>query len=112
MASTGIYIFDGGALTGSAVTQGTVVPTGKKRVIKAASLCNTTGGVVTATVYLVPSGGAAGASNTYISGRPIAAGETYPCPELVNQGLNEGGFVQALGNGLTFKYTSQEFVGS
>jgi hypothetical protein len=40
----------------------------------------------------------------------IAPGETYPCPELVNQGLNPGGSVQALGAGLTFKYTATDFI--
>lgn len=104
------YIFDGGALTGSAVTQGTVVPALTKRIIKSAALCNTTGSPIAGTVYLVPSGGTAGSTNTYISARAIAAGETYPCPELINQGLNAAGFVQALGNGLTFKYTSIEIV--
>jgi len=104
------YIFDGGALTGAAATQGTTVPALTKRVIKAATLTNTTGAPIAATVYLVPSGGTAGATNTYISARPIAAGESYPCGELINQGLNQGGTVQALGNGLTFKYTAVEFV--
>ena len=104
------YIFDGGALTGSAVTQGTVVGTLTKRVIKAASLCNTTGSPIAATVYLVPSGGTAASTNTYISARAIAAGETYPCPELIGQGLNAAGFVQALGNGLTFKYSAIDIV--
>lgn len=106
------YIFDGGALTGAAVTQGTVVPTLTKRVIRAAALCNTTGSPIAATVYLVPSGGTAGATNTYISARSISAGETYNCPELINQGLNAAGFIQALGNGLTFKYTSTEQTNS
>jgi hypothetical protein len=104
------YIFDGGALTGSAVTQGSIVPALTKRIIKSAVLTNTTGAPIAATVYLVPSGGTAGSTNTYISARPIAAGDSYPCPELINQGLNAGGFVQALGNGLTFKYTATEFV--
>lgn len=104
------YIFDGGALTGAAVTQGTAVPLLTKRIIRAAALCNTTGAPIAATVYLVPSGGTAGATNTYISARSIGAGETYNCPELVNEGLNASGFVQALGNGLTFKYTATEIT--
>jgi hypothetical protein len=104
------YIFDGGLLTAAAVTQGSVVPALTRRVIKAATITNTTGGPLAATVYLVPNGGAAGAANTFISARSIAAGESYPCPELINQGLNTGGFVQALGNGLTFKFTAVDFV--
>lgn len=104
------YVFDGGALTAAAATQGTAVPALTKRVIKSAALVNTTAAPIAATVYLVPNGGAAGATNTMISARPIAPGESYPCPELINQGLNAGGAVQALGNGLTFKYTATDFV--
>lgn len=105
-----VYIFDGGALTGAAATQGTAVPTLTKRIIRSAAICNTTAGAIAATVYLVPSGGTAGSTNTYISARSIAPGETYSCPELINEGLNSGGFVQALGNGLTFKYTATDIT--
>ena len=104
------YIFDGGALTASAVLQGEAVPASTRRVIKAATICNTTGAPITATVHLVKSGGTPDATNTYISARAIAAGESYTCPELVNQGLSAGGAVYALGNGLTFKYTAVDFV--
>lgn len=104
------YIFDGGALTGAAATQGAAVPLLTKRVIKAASAINTTAAPIALSVYLVPSGGAAGSGNILISARSIAAGESYQCPELVNQGMNAGGFLQALGNGLTFKYTAVDFV--
>lgn len=104
------YVFDGGALTGAAATQGTAVGALTRRIIKAATITNTTAGAIAATIYLIPSGGTAGATNTYISARPIAAGESYPCPELINQGLNAGGFVQGLGNGLTFKYTAVDIV--
>lgn len=104
------YIFDGGALTGAAVTQGSVVGALTKRIIKSATITNTTAGAIAATVYLVPSGGTAGAANTLISARSIAPGEAYPCPELINQGLNAGGFVQALGNTLTFKYSATEII--
>lgn len=110
MPSVTPYVFDGGALTGAAVTQGVAVPALTKRLIKAATLTNTTAAPIAATVYLIPSGGTAGATNTYISARPIGAGESYPCPELINQGLNAAGFVQALGNGLTFKYTAVDIV--
>lgn len=104
------YIYDGGLLTAAATTQGTVVGALTRRIIKAASITNTTAATVAATVYLVPSGGAAGAGNTSISARSIAPGETYPCPELNGQGLNAAGFVQAMGLGLTFKYTALDIV--
>ena len=108
--TTSVYVFDGGQLTGSAATYGTVVAALTKRVIKSATLTNTTGAPVACTVYLVPSGGTAGATNTVISARSIAAGETYNCPELVNQGLGPSGFVQALGLNVTFKYTATDIV--
>lgn len=104
------YIFDGALLTAAAAVQGAAVGTATKRVITSAALVNTTAATVQATVYLVPSGGAAGAANTLISARGIAPGETYPCLELVNQGLNSGGTVQALGLGLTFKYTAKDII--
>lgn len=104
------YIFDGGALTASAAIQGVAVPTNTRRVIKAMTITNTTAAPVQATVYLVPSGASPTAANTIISARAIAAGEDYPCPSAINQGMNAGGAVYALGNGLTFKYTAVDFV--
>jgi len=104
------YVFDGGLLTGAAAAQGTTVAALTRRIIRAASLINTTGAPIAATVYLVPNAGVAGAANTLISARSIAAGESYPCPELIGQGLNTGGQVQALGNGLTFKYSATDIV--
>jgi len=104
------YVHDGSTLAAAAAVQGTAVPALTKRIIRAATLCNSTAAPVSASVYMVPAAGAPDATNILISARPIAPGETYPCPELVNQGLNAGGSVQALGAGLTFKYTATEFV--
>lgn len=104
------YIHDGSVLTAAATTQGTVVPPMAKRIIRAATICNSTAAAIAATVYLVPDGINADATNTLISARPIAPGESYPCPELVNQGLNAGGAVKALGAGLTFKYTATDII--
>lgn len=104
------YIHDGSTLAAAAAVQGVAVPPLTKRVIRAASICNSTAAAVSVSAYLVPAGGAPDATNIMISARAIAPGETYPCPELVNQGLNAGGSVQALGLGLTFKYTATDFV--
>ena len=104
------YIFDGGILTAAAVAQGTIVPALTRRIIKAASIINTTAAAVSVTVYLVPASGAANAASTLISARSIAPNETYPCPELNVQGINAGGSIQALGLGLTFKYTAVDIV--
>lgn len=101
------YIYDGGTLTAALTQQGATVPALTKRVIKSASLVNTTGAPIAATVNLV---NAAATAITHISARSIAAGESYPCPELIGKGMNPGGFPQALGNGLTFMYTATDFV--
>jgi hypothetical protein len=102
------YVYDGGILGAAAAIQGTVVPNLTKRILRAAVICNSTAAPVAASAWLVPSGGAADATNIMISARTVAAGESYPCPELVNQGLNAGGGVYGLGAGLTFKYTATD----
>lgn len=106
------YIHDGSTLGAAAAVQGVTVPALTRRIIRAAILCNSTAAPVAASVWLVPSGGAPDATNIAISDvlRVLAPGESYPCPELVNQGLNPGGSVQAKGAGLTFKYTATDFV--
>jgi len=69
--------------------------------VKAAALCNTTAGAVLCTVYLVPSGGSANAATTLINAVSVAANATYTCPELVNQVIEAGGSIQALGLNVT-----------
>lgn len=94
MATTPSRIISGSQLTTSAVTYVTAV---NERIrLERITLCNTTGGAVTATVYLVPSGGAAGVTNIVISAKSIAPGETYKCPELIGHVLESGGTLQAL----------------
>lgn len=104
------YTTDPATLTGAAAIQGAAVPPLTTRLIKSATIVNPTGAPIPATVHLVPAGDAAGPGNALIVARAIAAGETYPCPELITAGLNAGGSVQALGAGLTFKYTATDFV--
>lgn len=97
-------------LTGSADIQGAAVPASTKRIIKSATVTNTTAAPIPLSAYMVPNGGAAAAANCLISARPIAAGESYPCFELIGQGLNAGDFLAALGAGLTFKFTAVDIV--
>jgi hypothetical protein len=104
--TTQIYAHDGSTLGAAAALVGTAVQALTKRTIRAATICNSTGAPIAASAWLVPSGGTADATNIMISARTISAGESYPCPELVNQGLNAGGGVYGLGAGLTFKYTA------
>lgn len=62
---------------------------------------------------LVPSGGAAAVSNLIINTRRIEPGETYLCPELVGQALNEGDFVSTLAsvaNTLVIRVSGREIT--
>lgn len=77
-------------------------PTLTRARITNATVTNTTAGVVAFTAYIVPSAGAPGTANAKIYGRPIAPGETYTCPELVNRVLKPGDSLQALGLALSF----------
>lgn len=101
MSTVPTVLVAGVQLTGAAVPYATG-STGNRTTIKSASVTNTTAGVVALTVYRVPSGGTAGASNTVISARSIAVGETYNCPELVNKVLHAGDTIQAMGLNLSF----------
>ena len=108
-------LVSGSVLTGSAATYYTV-PTNTnavippKAVIRRMTLCNTTAGAVSCTVYLIPSGGAAAAANTIVSARSVAIGETWNATEAEGHVLEAGGFIQALGNGVTLMVSGEELT--
>ena len=84
-----------------------------KTVIDKFTVTNTTGAPVTFAANLVASGGAASAANLVISGKSIAANETYNCPELVGQCLESGGFISTLAGAaasLTISATGREIT--
>jgi hypothetical protein len=64
-------------------------------VIDAFTVSNNTGSNATLAVNLVPSGGAAGASNLVLS-KTILAGKSYSCPEVVGQTLASGDFISLI----------------
>jgi ABC-type transport system substrate-binding protein len=72
-----------------------------KTIVDKFTVTNTTGSPVPFTLNLVASGGAAGASNTIISAKNIAAGETYTCPEVVGHTVESGGFISTLAGSAT-----------
>ncbi|MGE5621436.1 MAG: hypothetical protein ACM3VY_00265 [Candidatus Bathyarchaeota archaeon] len=109
MSTTAKRLVPGSAMTGVAATYYTA-PANTRAVIKSAAIVNTTAGAVPATIYIVPSGGTAAAANTVINNRSVAANETYTCPELINQVLGAGDFIQGLGNGLTLIVSGAEIV--
>lgn len=47
----------------------------------------------TITVYLVPSGGAAGTTNVIVSAQSVAPGLPYICSELITHVLSPGDFI-------------------
>ena len=67
-----------------------------KTIIDKFTVTNTTGSAAVFTANLVASAGAAAATNTVLSAKSIAPGETYTCPELVGQTLESGGFISTL----------------
>lgn len=75
---------------------------------------NTTGSAATLTVFLVQSGGAAGAANTIVAARSLAAAECYTFPEIVGHVLNSGDFlVTASGtaSAITIRASGREVTG-
>jgi hypothetical protein len=75
---------------------------------------NGTGGAVTLTVKLVPSGGTAGASNITVT-RAIAAGATDTFPEVPGHSLEPGGFISVLAgssSAIVIRCTGREVTGS
>lgn len=109
MTTTAKSLVSGSQLTAAADTYYTA-PASTKAVIRSATLCNTTAGTVACTVYLVPNGGTAGASNTVISARSIVAGATDNCAELVNKVLEAGGTIQAQGLNVTLVASGMEIT--
>lgn len=76
----------------SATTEYTC-PADTHTIIDKFTACNDDSGAVTLTVYLVPSGGTAGASNQMVKAYSLAAGANKDFTELQNQILNAGDFI-------------------
>jgi hypothetical protein len=103
-------LIDGSQLTGSAATYYTSPALTKTRIQKLV-FCNTTAGAVAVTLYLIPSGGSAGATNTVWSAKTLAAGETRECYEAEGHVLEAGGFIQALGLNVTIQASGDLITG-
>ena len=67
-----------------------------KTIIDKFTVTNTNTANVTFSVNLVVLAGTAGTSNLIVKTRSIVPGETYLCPELVGQVLEDGGFISTL----------------
>ena len=95
------------ALTGTQATYYTV-PALTAAIIKAASVTNNTGGAVDLSVWLNPR--TSGTDRVLIDTHTVADEETYTCPELVNQVLEAGGTLEALGLNLVLYVSGVEIV--
>lgn len=67
-----------------------------KTIIDKFTVTNTSGANVNFSANLVAAAGAAGDGNLVLKTRAIVPNETYPCPELVGQVLEAGGFISTL----------------
>lgn len=94
MSITPQSLYAGGQLTSSAATLVTGA-VNAKTVITEAPFVNVDSVPRALTVYLVRSGGTAGAANTAIAGLQLGVGQSYPSPEIVGQILGPGDLIQA-----------------
>jgi hypothetical protein len=69
---------------------------GAKTIIDKFTATNTSASNADLSVNLVPSSGSASSANLVVQTRTLAPGETYTCPELVGQVLEDGGFISTL----------------
>lgn len=67
-----------------------------KTIIDKFTVTNTSASNVTISINLIASGGIAGDNNLVLKNRTIAPNETYTCPELVGQVLENGGTISTI----------------
>lgn len=96
MAVKNLSLFDG-VLTAT-LTSAYVSEVGVTGIIKAATFCNVTSGVVALTVTLNPR--LAGTARTVINAQFVSVGETFFGSEMINQTLEPGGEIQVQGLGI------------
>jgi hypothetical protein len=83
----------GALLTAATAIYYTVSP-GTHAFIHKLTITNTSAGVVTFSLYLVPAGGFASAANMVTSAKSLTAGQTYEAYEALNHYLAEGDMIQ------------------
>ena len=107
---TPIKLGRGAIATTPTLTTLRTTPASTRDIVKCIDICNTTTGNLTATVYLVESGGTAGASNTLIP--TITLNANTPFQWTGTQVLNAGDTIQATasGAGITINVSGGEVV--
>jgi len=111
MTATAKPLIDALLVLAATTTQYTSPGGGKGTILDKVSGTNTTGAAATITVYLVKSGGAAGAANTITSAQSISAGQAYTFPELVGHLLGPGDFIataSGTNNAITLRASGRE----
>lgn len=89
------------------------IAVGRKTVIDKATATNTSGSSVDFSVNLVTQGESPSATNLVVNARAIAPEETYPCPELVGQVIEPGGFISTLASAsgaITIRFSGREIT--
>lgn len=73
-------------------------PTGSvgRTIIDKFTVTNNSGSAAALSVNIVASGGSASAGNLILAARVVQPNETYTCPELVGQVLNQNAFISTL----------------
>lgn len=100
MAITPKRLVEGTVLTAAAVTQYTA-PGLTKTVIKKVTATNTTGTAQSVTLYLIPSGGSAGAASTNTIVQTVPANSGLELYLAENHVLEAGDFIQALASAVS-----------
>ena len=96
MAVTPKKIIAGSELTGSAATYYTA-PANTRVIIKKLTFTNKHAtDAINVTVYLIPSGGAAGDNNTLVDAKAVGPKECWECTQAEGHVLEAAGFIQAL----------------
>lgn len=72
-----------------------------KTIIDKFTVTNTSAANVSLNVNLIPAAGAASDANLVLKSRVLAPNETYTCPELVGQVLEDGGQISTLAGAAT-----------
>lgn len=112
MTVTPKKLFTPAQLTTSLATYYTA-PTSTKTVIKKATLTNNNTSPETASIYLVETGGTAGATNIILKDKAIGPGETYEIYEMEGHIMNAGDFVRGIASSasqVTFHLSGVEIV--
>lgn len=84
-----------------------------KAIIDKFTVTNTSASNATISVNLIAAAGTAGDTNLVIKTRAIAPNETYTCPELIGQVLENGGFISTIAGtatALTISASGREIV--